>query len=214
MDLTYNRCLLFAFLKRSTEMKIVLSTATKLAVLYGLLSSPVIAQKSGQSIQIQYGVVVASRYVQEKSNAGKGALIGGAIGLYAGKGKSSGTKFRRAAAGAAAGGALTSAAQGNRDAREYQVETATGSIVIISDQTEIQVDDCVIVENPGGGNANIRRVTSTYCDPASAGVVSELQEEMLEEAQECVSAKQELSSADTDAAVDRALRKISILCDT
>jgi hypothetical protein len=109
---------------------------------------------------------------------------------------------------------MTSSAQGSRDAREYQVQTATGSIVIISDQTEIQVDDCVIVENPGGGNANIRRVASTYCDPASADVVAELQDEMLEEAQECVAAKQELSAAETDEAMDRAFRKISILCDT
>jgi len=58
-------------------------------------SQHALAQKSGQSIQIQYGVVVASSYIQEKSNAGKGALVGGAIGLYSGKGKSSGTKFRR-----------------------------------------------------------------------------------------------------------------------
>lgn len=105
-------------------------------------------QKSGQSIQIQYGVVVASKYVQEKSNAGKGALVGGAIGLYAGKGKSSGTKFRRATAGAVIGGAATSAVQGSREAREYQVRTASGVTVIISDQTQIAVDDCVIIETP------------------------------------------------------------------
>lgn len=195
-------------------MKISLLKVTTFILSIALMSSPLMAQKSGQSIQIQYGVVVASKYVQEQSNAGKGALVGGAIGLYAGKGKSSGTKFRRTAAGAAAGGAVAAGAQGDRSAREYQVQTATGSIVIISDQTEIQVDDCVIVENPGGKNANIRRVASTYCDPASADVVAEMQDEMLEEAQECLAAKQELSDAESDDAVDRALRKISILCDT
>ena len=171
------------------------------------------AQKSGQSMQIQYGIVVASKYVEEKSNAGKGALVGGAIGLYAGKGKSSGTKFRRTTAGAVVGGATASAAQGSREAREYQVRTATGVTVIISDQTQIAVDDCVIIETPSKGNANIRRVASTYCDPASAEVVAELQDEMVEEAEECAAAKSELATADTDAAVDRALRKISILCD-
>ena len=76
-------------------MKTSIWLITKVTFLFALLSSPLMAQKSGQSIQIQYGVVVASKYVQEKSNAGKGALVGGAIGLYAGKGKSSGTKFRR-----------------------------------------------------------------------------------------------------------------------
>ena len=179
-----------------------------------LASNTLQAQKSGQSMQIQYGYVVASRYVEEKSNAGKGAVIGGAIGLYSGKGKSSGTKFRRTTAGAVVGGATASAVQGSREAREYQVKTASGVIVIISDQTEVHVDDCVVVETPSKGNANIRRVADTYCDPASAEVVAELQDEMLEEAEECVMAKQELATADTDEAVDRALRKISILCDT
>jgi hypothetical protein len=175
--------------------------------------SDVLAQRSGQSIQIQYGIVVGSKYVQERSNAGVGALVGGAIGLYAGKGKSSGTKFRRSAAGAAVGGATASAVQGSRGARQYEVSTASGVVVIISDQTEIQVDDCVIVENPGTNNANIRRVARTYCEPESAAVVADLQEEMLEEAEECLAAKVELASAETDEAVDRILRKISILCD-
>ena len=194
-------------------MKTSFSLVTKVAILFALLSGPLMAQKSGQSMQIQYGVVVASKYVEEKSNAGKGALVGGAIGLYAGKGKSSGTKFRRTTAGAVVGGATASAAQGSREAREYQVRTATGVTVIISDQTQISVDDCVIIETPSKGNANIRRVASTYCDPASAEVVADLQDEMLEEAEECAAAKNELATADTDDAVDRALRKISILCD-
>lgn len=189
-----------------------LFTFTTAAVLV-LVTSSVLAQKSGQSMQIQYGVVVASSYVKEQSNAGKGALLGGAIGLYAGKGKSSGTKFRRTAAGATVGGAAASAAQGNRDARQYEVRTNSGVVVIISDQTEIQVDDCVIVENPGTTNANIRRVATTYCDPASAEVVAELQEETLEEANECVAAKMELTSASSEEEVDAILRKISILCD-
>jgi len=186
---------------------------TKSIVLFVFLSDPLLAQKSGQSIQIQYGVVVASKYVQEKSNSGRGVLVGGAIGLYAGKGKSSGTKFRRTTAGAVVGGSAASAAQGSREAREYQVSTSTGVTVIISDQTQIAIDDCVIIETPNKGNSNIRRVTNTYCDPASAEVVTELQDEMLEEAQECSVAKSELADASTDEAVDRALRKISILCD-
>ncbi|MEE4216847.1 MAG: hypothetical protein V2I48_04510 [Xanthomonadales bacterium] len=178
-----------------------------------LTASSLLAQKSGQSMQIQYGWVVASSYVQEQSNAGKGALLGGAIGLYAGKGKSSGTKFRRTAAGAAVGGAASQAAQGNRDARQYEVRTHSGVVVIISDQTEIQVDDCVIVENPGTTNANIRRVANTYCDPASATVVAELQDEVVEEANECAAAKMELTNASSEQEIDAILRKVSILCD-
>ena len=178
------------------------------------VSGSVLAQKSGQSIQIQYGNVVSSKYVQEKSTAGRSALVGGAIGLYSARDKSSSTKAASAAVGAGLAGRNKAKSEGSREAREYQVRTATGVVVIISDQTEIHVDDCVQLENPGNTNANIRRVAATFCEPESAEVVADLQDEMLEEAQECVAAKQELAGADTDEAVDRALRKLSILCDT
>jgi hypothetical protein len=36
----------------------------------------------------------------------------------------------------------------------------------------------------------------------------------MEEAQECVAAKQELAAAQDDAAFDRAIRKVEILCNT
>ena len=111
------------------------------------------------------------------------------------------------------GGAAKSRAEGSREARQYEVQTASGVVVIISDQTEIQVDDCVRVENPGNSNANIRRVDNTYCDPAAADVVAELQADALEEAEECVAAKRELVAAETDAAFDRAMRKVEILCN-
>lgn len=179
-----------------------------------MTSAPVQAQKSGQSMQIQYGIVVGSSYVKEKSTAPVGALIGGGIGLLLGKGKSTGTKIATTAVGAGIGGATANAAQGNRDAREYRVSTSSGEIVIISDQTEIDIDDCVVVENPGTGSANIRRAAKTLCEPESAEVVADLSQELHEEASECVAAKQELLAADSDAGVDRALRKISILCDS
>jgi hypothetical protein len=178
-----------------------------------LTSAAAMAQKSGQSIQIQYGIVIASTYVQEKSNAGRAALVGGAIGYGLTRNKSSSRRAAGTVAGAAVGGAAKSRSEGDREARQYEVQTNSGLVVIISDQTEIQVDDCVIVENPGNTNANIRRVDQTYCDPASASVIAELQDEMLEEAEECVAAKQELAAADTDATFDRALRKVEILCN-
>jgi uncharacterized protein YcfJ len=186
---------------------------TLTALVIFLQAPPAQAQKSGQSIQIQYGVVVGSTYVKEKSNAAAGALIGGAIGLLVGKGKSTGTKVATTAAGAGLGGLTASKMQGDRSARQYTVATATGQVTIISDQLEIQVDDCVLVENPGTSNANIRRVSATYCHPDSADVIADLSDEMMDEAAECVAAKKELVAADTDAAVDRALRKMSILCD-
>ena len=71
----------------------------------------------------------------------------------------------------------------------------------------------MVVENPGTTNANIRRVDPVMCDPASAEVVAELQDELVEEAEECATAKRELAAADSDEAFDRALRKVEILCN-
>lgn len=176
-------------------------------------ASNVLAQKSGQSMQIQYGVVVGSSYVQEKSEAGKGALVGGAVGYGLTRNKSSSKKAAATVTGAALGGAAKNKSQGSREARQYEVQTASGTVVIISDQTEIQVDDCVRVENPGNSNANIRRVDGAYCDPASAEVVAELKDDALEEANECADAKKELAAAQSDDAFDRAYRKVEILCN-
>jgi hypothetical protein len=172
-----------------------------------------LAQKSGQSMQIQYGIVVASSYVQEQSDAGKAALVGGALGYGLTRNKSRSTKAVASVAGAAVAGGAKSKSEGSREARQYEVQTGSGTVVIISDQTEIQVNDCVVVENPGNTNANIRRVDPTFCDPASAEVVAELQDEIMEEAEECAAAKRELAAAETDAAFDRALRKVEILCN-
>ena len=178
-----------------------------------LTANSALAQKSGQSMQIQYGVVVGSSYVQEKSEAGKGALVGGAVGYGLTRNKSSSKKAAATVTGAALGGAAKNKSQGSREARQYEVQTGSGMVVIISDQTEIQVDDCVRVENPGNSNANIRRVDDGYCDPASAEVVEELREDALEEANECADAKKELATAQSDEAFDRAYRKVEILCN-
>jgi hypothetical protein len=177
------------------------------------LTADAVGQRSGQSMQIQYGVVVGSGYVQEQSDAGKAALVGGAIGYGLTRNRSSSKRALGTATGAVVGGASKSRAEGSREARQYEVQTGSGVVVIISDQTEIQVDDCVRVENPGGSSANIRRVDDAYCDPASADVVAELADDALEEANECVAAKRELAAAQDDAAFDRALRKVEILCN-
>ena len=193
-------------------MRLFVSAAIGLLLIAGVCE--VRAQKSGQSISIVYGTVVAAKDVKEQSNAAKGALVGGTIGYAASNRKSSSQKRKGAAMGAAVGGVAANRAQGDRSAKEYTVETGAGMTVIISDQTEIVVGDCVVVENAGSNKANIRRVTHTYCEPESAEVVAELQDEMMEEAEECLSAKQELAAAETDEAFDRAMRKVEILCNS
>ncbi len=84
---------------------------------------------------------------------------------------------------------------------------------IVTEQTEIRVDDCVIVEE-AGGRANIRRAALSACDVASQSMMNEpdIQAELQEEAAECTAAKEGLVNAETDAQMEFAVRKIQILC--
>jgi uncharacterized protein YcfJ len=177
-----------------------------------LAPAPAEAQKKGQSAKIQHGVVVKSERVDLSENkAPSGALVGGTIGLVTGG--SSGYKRRRnAAIGAAAGGILGAAGSTQQMGMMYTVEIAGGAIKVVTDQTEIHMGDCVVVEETSQG-ANIRRVNREVCDPAAAEVVAELEEEFQEEAAECASARAELAAAKTDAEFDRALMKVDILCN-
>jgi hypothetical protein len=170
------------------------------------------AQKKGQSISVQHGIVVKSERVDISENkTPSGAAVGGTIGLVTGG--SSGYKRRRnAAIGVAAGGLLGAAGSTQQMGMMYTVETASGAIKVVTDQTEIHMGDCVVVEM-ANDRANIRRVNREVCDPAAAEVVKELAEEFQEEAAECASARAELAAAKTDAEFDRALMKIDILCN-
>jgi len=177
-----------------------------------LAPTPAEAQKKGQSAKVQHGVVVKSERVDLSDNkTTQGAMVGGTVGLLTGG--SSGYKRRRnAAIGAAAGGLLGRAGSTSQMGMMYTVEIASGVIKVVTDQTEIHMGDCVVVEETSQG-ANIRRVNREVCDPAAAEVVAELEDEFLEEAAECAAARAELAAAKTDAEFDRALMKVDILCN-
>jgi outer membrane lipoprotein SlyB len=189
---------------------------TSLAILACLaLATPhVYAQRAGQSATVRTGTVTAMRSVDlNDGNAIKGALVGGAFGAALTRSsKGSSRRDRNAAIGAVLGGAA--AASKTRPGRVYTVTTNEGTMIqIATEQTEIRVDDCVFVEE-AGGTANIRRAPATACDPASQQVMNDaaIIEEMQEEASECAAAKQELVDADSDDAIDRAVRKVKLLC--
>ena len=177
-----------------------------------LTPAPAEAQKKGQSASIQHGIVVKSERVDLSENkAPTGAMVGGTVGLLTGG--SSGYKRRRnAAIGAAAGGLLGAAGSTQQMGMMYTVETGSGAIKVVTDQTEIHMGDCVVVEETSQGT-NLRRVNAEVCNPAAAEVVAELADEFQEEAAECASARAELAAAKTDAEFDRALMKVDILCN-
>ena len=191
------------------------ATAGLIAAVFLTLAAPrADAQRAGQSATVRTGTVTAMRSVDlNDGNAIKGALVGGAFGAALTRSsKGSGRRDKNAAIGAVLGGAA--AASKTRPGRVYTVTTNEGTMIqIATEQTELRVDDCVFVEE-AGGSANIRRAPATACDPASQQVMQDaaIIEEMQEEASECAAAKQELVDADSDDAIDRAVRKVKLLC--
>lgn len=188
------------------------SAAVVLCLLFA--ASEALAQRAGQSATVRTGTVTAMKSVDlNDGNAIKGALVGGAFGAALTRSsKGSSRRDRNAAIGAVLGGAAQ--ASKTRPGRIYTVTTNEGTAIqIATEQTEIRVDDCVFVEE-AGGTANIRRAPATACEPESQEVMQDaaIIEEMQEEASECAAAKQELVDADSDDAIDRAVRKVKLLC--
>ncbi len=173
------------------------------------------AKRAGASTTVRVGEVVGVQQVKIKDNSvAKGALVGGAIGLAFGSGKSGKSTRKRAAVGIAAG-ALAGAAKPNPTGMQYSVRTGDDvTIQVVTDQRHLRMGDCVAVEETGG-RANLRRLAQTACQAESQAVLAdpEIQQEMQEEALECIEAKYQLLAAETDAQVDFALRKVAILCD-
>ncbi len=178
------------------------------------MSTPLLAQRAGQSVTIQYGTVTGAKEVDLKSGAVPGgALVGGALGLASAGGKSSGKKARNTVIGMMAGAAVAGAAQGSQKGMLYQVDAGSGGVIqIVTDQREIRSGDCVAVEK-AGDTANIRRVSSSYCDKANQAAVKAVQKEARKDAEECLVAKQQLVDAKNAEQADLAARKISLLCN-
>lgn len=172
------------------------------------------AQRAGQSVSVQYGVVKQEREVDLQSAAvPAGAVVGGTLGLASARGKSSSKKARNALIGGIAGGAIASSARGSTKGMVYDVDIGSGGMIqVVTDQREIRTGDCVAVEK-AGETANLRRVSSAYCDQANAKAIASVAPQAQEEAQECLAAKQQLVNATTSEELDLAQKKIGLLCD-
>ena len=184
------------------------------AALLMLFVTTALAQRAGQMATIRYGTVVGMQTVDlDNADAMKGALVGGAFGAALTRSSKSSSRRRQNAVIGGVIGAASGAAK-RQTGRLYSVRTNEGTVIqIVTEQTEIRVDDCVIVEE-AGGRANIRRAALSACEVASQPVMNEpdIQAELQEEAAECAVAKEGLVNAETEEQMDFAVRKIQILC--
>lgn len=171
---------------------------------------PAAAQKSGQNASVTLGIVQsAERVTLQSTGAGKGAAVGGTLGAISGSDSKS--RRRNAVIGGTAG-ALVSRS-GPSEGMQYAVKVGDGSvIVVVSDQTQIQIGDCVTVEQ-SGDLANIRRQDPLACENTAASSAEEVMEELVDDADKCAAAKRELLAAETTEQLELATAKANILCE-
>ena len=195
-------------------MKRVLRGVVVVAVCVMVSVTGALAQRAGQMACIRHGTVVGLKTVDlNNADALKGALVGGAFGAALTRSsKGSSRRERNAIIGAVLGAAAGAASR--KTGRLYSVRINEGTVLqIVTEQTEIRINDCVIVEE-AGGRANIRRTALSACEVASESLMNEpdIQAELQEEAAECTVAKEQLINAETDEQMEFAVRKIQILC--
>lgn len=173
------------------------------------IALPAQAQRSGQNATITFGIVQQAESVTlQSTGAGKGAVVGGALGYASGGSRSK--SRRNALIGGVAGAALSSS--GTSEGMQYAVKVGDAIIVVVSDQTQIQIGDCVTIEQVGDA-ANIRRQDPVACEPKSEQAVAEIQDELIEEANECAAIKQQILDATTQEEIELASTKAKILCN-
>ena len=197
-------------------MSVAIQRGVLLVLSCGLFVQAAFAQAPQASARPGQVVGVEIIKLEGDGSVAAGATMGGMIGLIYGKNndKSRAVTRRRTALGAAAGGRLARRAGGGaQEAIEYTVQMLDGETVrFVTDQDDVRMGDCVVIEH-AGGTANIRRVSDLMCLEQAQEAVAGLRAELVEEAEECSAAKRQLLEAETEVEIDRAMIKVSILCD-
>ena len=160
------------------------------------------AQSAGSSVSLQYGTIKAVEVVQAQSRHARGAVVGGLAGAVLAHGHPG----LGAVAGGLIGGSIEGHHTGKQTLQQYSVSLAGGgAIVIDTEQQDMVLGDCVVVEQ--GQYANIRRVSSINCQ------VKQQPEHIVSAADNCQKAKDELNNAKDNAAVENAVIKVRTLCE-
>lgn len=163
----------------------------------------------GYELRVRYAEVVEIDRVKLPSSAPAGAVVGGFTGLVLSRRSSGAKQVASGIGGAVLGGLATAALEGDRLGYSYRLRYGNGEMSsFITEKGYLQVGDCVSVER--GEYANIRRVSSVLCD---GGQTVAAHPNHLREAQQCHAAKDQLLAASTDAQIEAAARKVSILCE-
>ncbi len=117
----------------------------------------VFAQEAGQSVVLQYGTVESVKLVHNDGKRAGGAVVGGLVGGAVAK--------DHRGLGMLAGGLIGSSVQKHHTEEtlnQYGIKLMSGATEIVnSDQNDLIVGDCVVVEQ--GQYTNVRRVSGVNC---------------------------------------------------
>jgi len=196
----------------SNKIRIVLS-AVFASTLVGCASTdPATGSTRNEVISIQYGRIENIEQVAMAPSYGAGALIGGALGLLATATHSGASQVAGAAAGAGLGALIAKDTAGSGE--KYTVRLVNNNTIdIVTENQDIQLGDCVAVEQ--GQHVNLRRVSPVMCTTPSADpAYPAINAAAVKESQECQAVKRELLNATTEQAVSIAYKKMQALCQS
>ena len=164
-------------------------------------ASVVLAQQAGQSVTLQYGTVEGVKIVQNDGKRAAGTAIGGLAGAAIAR--------DHRGLGMLAGGLIGGGIEKHHTAgtlNQYTVRLPTGATLVVnSDQNDLIVGDCVVVEQ--GQYTNVRRVSSINCH------LAQQPQHHVEAAGNCQKAKDELNNAKTNEEIEQAVIKVRTLCE-
>lgn len=186
-----------------------MNRATKYTLAIGAMALILFATESFARTTVEYGRITGVRTVDTTSGGSMaaGTIIGGALGIASGSGRSSSNRALRGVAGGAAGNRIGAAA-GSGTAFEYTVLLrGTRTVTIRTEQAGLRVGDCVSVERATLNN--IRLEADERCNQPDELAT----DEDITEAFACDAAKRQLLEAETDEAFDRAERRMRLLCN-
>jgi outer membrane lipoprotein SlyB len=175
-------------------------------------TDPMTGSTRNQIIAVAYGTVENVQQVAMAPSYGSSSLIGGALGLLATSGHSTGSMVAGTAVGAGLGALVAKETAGT--AERFTVRLVNNSTIdIVLENQDIQIGDCVSIEQ--GQHANIRRVSSVMCStPASHPAYNPMHSAVKAESSDCHAAKQELLQAKTAEQTDIGYKKMRAFCET
>ena len=120
---------------------------TLIAALFIIANTQALAQSAGSAVSLQYGTVASVEQVKAAPKHARGGLLGGVAGAVLANG--------HPGLGAVAGGLIGGSIEGHRTGKQvlqqYSVAlNGGGALVIDTEQHDIVVGDCVMVEDKDG----------------------------------------------------------------